>query len=1145
MKSKTLIVKLMAALCVVAMLFSFAGCVDEDKINADIAAAQLSVTELESKLNASIDAVKKTADAAATKAALEEVKASLETAATAADVKALQEKLAAAEATLKTLATTEDLKKVSDSVTEAKNALEKSVTDAQTALNTAISTLETSLKAMIDKNKNDIAAINSKLNDYAAKTDVTALQNRVNALETALGEVDTEAFAKQYTDLTKLLKDSTYKYSYDKFEETVNQVTKVDPYADSEIKKFEDSVVRARFFLARAVNEADLEYAFGILNTAKNALKKLDESLKDALDAIKVITLDDTTKAKFEEVENCYTKLNEKLAEKDPAKTVETEYATIYATYTLKTGAYSNLKKADEKAKEVESTEVAGSTNGIKTQVGKITLPLVHQDSESAVAALESAYTAFRSAYFAKAEYNKLYVDGEDTDDAKLTAVVDALSGGKEIKGFRARLTKLAAAANAAKAIKLIDTDATTGEGNTNTFAWTLARPLYNDNRPATLLANIKAWAESADYKDASDYGTYEGANDDIELVNIKKIFTEEAYTKLVNADTYVKAMNAIYTTYVKGEGVDLIGDINALYNSTSGFQFTLESITEANTYNAAIYNVKTGDDGFDGVDKLITKVTNYDSAKDGNALAMISQTVRDNLAQYRRLADKIDGAVKTVKDTFYTSGAIDSTKVTFANYKKIEDFKTSLTSIYAETAGYNFVAAADKAEGYAITSYADAIYDALMEAYKEFTSKAADAWKKAQEILTKINENGVKLDQGKQINSALDAIVDACSTYGFEPTDVVTIVITAEDGTTTSEPVNFRTLSVDFEGYVTTYAALAKKAFDEVGTSINGSINTMETSAVNAADLSNYNTITALWKAIIGGEGVRHYWFSADYFTESLVTGKKYEDMLGATADVVINGQPGKTYAFLTAADYAKVKTWNETAENTLTAEKAAFKVWKDKADALLAKTMSIHLADDFAKLDTEYQNLWKDAEGKALYYGVLTGPTTSNQLNGERTAYETFKAQKDICDSKKDAASGAATTIIDLINGLPELDATAITSTNAASTLTSVGAIEGLLDDFYATYCTDNCYFVTESNNYLLHLARVKGVAQFVDAYDKKVAAINADTDLDDAAKAAAIAAIDARVSVETVVSAMARCADVASANYNANYYVKMLND
>lgn len=1116
------------------------------KTQENVNQLQTDVAGLKKSLETIASEIKKTADDAATKAAFESAKNALEAAdnqlakdiaAANAAIKAakeeyeankgdleaadkkLQEDLAAANTAIanakkdyqgKIDAINTDLtaakKSVGDNaaaITELQTALKNlqtkvdslTTTDAmkdyvngvKTEINNKITALETSVNNSIKSVTDRLAELEKKVNGDgsgdAPATDLATLAGYVATLQASVKTLQEKKFLDDYIALTEML-NGNGEYSFKNFIDQANEVEE-GPYADEEIEAFQKKIETIKFFLARATTEEEVVNAFAQLAEAKANLKTLVETLREKLDAFKVIANNEKTKTDFRAIVAAYEKLVAKATPEDLAKVAD--YETVKA-------AYDNFFAAVEAGKNDVAKYVNDNLTG-KTVVINVT--------DSLVATAVENLNTFKTTYFANNTYNAYYgiVDAEGNGVlAEADVVANSLAMGAEINGYAKRIELL-------KAAKAYAT-----ENITMTFNWENysgsenVRPAWNDQVNAALLKKITDWIGDKAYKSDADYGTYTGCNNDIEIENVYQILGETAYKDLNTSVTYVLAMKTIHDEFAEVDGakvsVDdaILAKINALITGNVVIDVTNDGLMKG--YQALVAQL----------DGMIENVANYKDT-DPNKLLMVPQATRDNAKAFVDAYGTVAAAIEAIKTELYPDGNVENMSFTsFKQYAKIEDFKNTVetacntlkTTLSAESV------TAPEAILYVEGVLQDSCLLAkLYAAYNTFTADAWDAYKSADEAINKVEANGVKLDMGNQIRTAFLLINNAVRKFGLGPDDM--IVPKAGEGVA---PVNFKKLSDRLQICLNEYKTLAETA-EPVAADLNSKIDAL--ASLNTGDLNNYKQITNVmnefinnWLRKVDGEG------NTVFFTKDITV----EDALTLTQNVLKQGSLSETYKFVDADKYNNIlKVKNTEMVATYEAAQVVIEAWKKSANDVMAEEMTIHT--------TAYNTVFAAYDTVKAYY-IATELGNDNQLFEEYTLYVAFKAKYDEYTNKVAAATGAADEIRTLIDALPAIDT--ITLTNYTTIATDVETINTKLAAYIATYCDGDCQFLADGVNnaahkdYLLILAKVEGVVNYLTN-----------------TVAAGVAEVTINENLENLVSALADVDSVVDVEALVDYYTK----
>lgn len=980
------------------------------KLQEDLAAANTAIANAKKDYQAKIDAIN--ADLTAAKKSVGD---------NAAAITELQTALKDLQTKVGSLTTTD--------------AMEKYVAGVQKTINDKIDALETSVNTSIKNVTDRLAALEAKVNGGASgdapATDLATLSAYVTALQNSVKTLQEKKFLDDYIALTEML-NGNGEYSFKNFIDQANEVEE-GPYADEEIEAFQKKIETIKFFLARATTEEEVVNAFAQLAEAKANLKTLVETLREKLDAFKVIANNEKTKTDFRAIVAAYEKLSEKATPEDLEKVAD--YATVKA-------AYENFFAA-----------VAAGQNDVANYVNENLTgkTVVINVSDSLVATAVENLIAFKTTYFANNTYNAFYgiVDAEGNGVlAEPDVVANSLAMGAEINGYAKRIELL-------KAAKAFAT-----ENITMTFNWETynggvdVRPAWNDQTNGNLLNTINTWMTSSAYKSDADYGTYTGCNNDIEIENVYQILGEDAYKDLNTSVTYVLAMKAIHDEFAEVDGakvtVDdaIIAKINALITGDVVIDVTNDGLMK--DYQALIAQL----------DGKIEAVANYKDT-DPNKLEMVSQATRDNAKAFVDAYAAVVKAMNEVKAKLTTGEEFKFTS--FTQYDLINTFKVAVNTAcdtLKTTLAANSVTAPEAIlyitdeEGNNVLSE-DCLLAQLNALYNEFSKAAYEAWLKADAAIKAVENNGVKLDMGNQIREAFEKITAAVVTFGLKPSDKIA-------PSANQEPVSFDALADRLQGCLNQYKTLAEEA-EVVAADLNTRITAIAALATN--DLNNYKVITALMSDF------DTKWMIEKYFT----AGISVEEALAATANVLKQGSTTDAYKFVTKANYDILNTKNTEIVATYEAAKVVIEQWIADANAVMAETMTIHT--------TAYKTVNEAYAAVVAYYTDLNDET---ELFEEFTKHAEFAVKYAAYTEIVNGATAKANEIRAAIDALVTFDK--VDASNYEATATETARIYGLIEAYNNLYCDDDCQFAPNGENnesgkdYLLTLAKVAGVAEYL---------------------------------------------------------------
>lgn len=1094
---------LVALLLVLTMAFSFVGCNDEtpDRLAA--------LEQAKADLTAALAEVKTVADAAATKTALEEAKAALAAlqtgSATKAELEAAIDRLEGAEADLELVATDAE-------VAAIKAGLEKAINDAKTALSAkdtelanAITALQTSangvagqidakvnalktelegkIKTLSDKIdtlegtvttlgttlegvEGDIADLEAT--DAAHKTAYEALKAAVEALQSKLdGLTDPNgeglaSFVEGYKAATALLYevkengepgDFSAKNFYNKYYAVYNDTI----YKASDREDFKDKYDLIHLKLARATSVAEIKDAFAELDAAIEAMPTLAEMLEDEINKIDFLKADPATAETMERIVALRTEMSTNIE------------AELEAKYDSLKAAYDNLVNADTYLRVT-----------YKDAVANLPAIVLLNDSKDALDDIADMFDTFVSTYFANDAVNAYYYAVPE-DDAEAAPEVNAEAKAAAQKAYAIKLagndyiTAKAKIDRHAALVALVDTKTLTDY--TATFGVT-ELPLYNNTAIPAEWADVEKWL--ADNK--LDVELDAGINH-----NVYTLLGENEYETLKAANTYVEAMNNIYTTKVKGESVDLITAINDIV------------AVPVLTLTADEQNAKTIREHIDAVEAAINAVIGtYNPVLDDNFDAMLEAA---NTADFAAVVEARMVVLNNAKAAYIALLAqvddILPEEIDYSDYKDIETFKATSAQYVTD---YALVAVHfDEVGKTAVDNY----LAELDAAYDELIAEIVVVYKEAEALLDKLEAGALLLSDGHAVNEINGKLKDIIMDMGVDNTD-----IPLGDG-----EANLNDLYEKFAGLIVEYGKKAVAA---------------QTAAATVTDLMNTTwgpdatTYEAFAKLLQNADAIDDvvYAFNA-WYTAHLAgeTGTKAE-VLAAIAGIKIFGAEGN-YVFVTATEYALIcdmDAKSQTAQDAAAAKLAEIDAMLDafRANgAVDAKLVTVPAADDvkaiFDAIVGYYKTYWNDdftidADATdAVITKTYEALTEHAHLTLDTTDLDDDGITEDAVEvyviSKHKVAQAMADMqyIKLLIDALP--------TGNYAQIKTDSAAILAALEDFYAEYyngAVDNTLFsvadeeatpdideTVDGNEYILNFHKKYYVAELEVAYAAKVSA------------------------------------------------------
>ena len=485
---KNMLIRIVSLLCVLTCLFAFASCHDDlatkEEVNNAQNTAKTDLTEAQKALYEAMDAVKATADAAATKAALEEVAAKLETVTGTADAAATQAALEEALAKLTEVETTANAAATNVALEEAKTALNAAIEAVKTTADAAATktALEDAVKAANDANTALKDELDKKIADNTTLIGekATELQAAIDALaDTAATK---EALNKVVADLAGVKATADAAATKAALDEAVATLNAVKATADAaatqvaldkviaDLEALETSsatgaaldevIADLEALETAAATKVELAEVSALLATVKGtadaaatktALEAAEKALNDALDAAKkdiatnasdIVAIKNTlaTLATVENLNNVNAELANVKAIAEAAQTeAEVEAAITAAIKDLKLDDKLATLKSDLQ-KEIADlgTEVKASikTNAddiaaIKTEISNLKLSVGDKTEvtnlATRVAKLEEDLAkidvdAFKNAYVALT--NKLLSADYEYAYSKFVAIV-------------------------------------------------------------------------------------------------------------------------------------------------------------------------------------------------------------------------------------------------------------------------------------------------------------------------------------------------------------------------------------------------------------------------------------------------------------------------------------------------------------------------------------------------------------------------------------------------------------------------------------------------------------------------------------------------------------------------------------------------
>ena len=949
---------LVALLLALVMAFSFVACQDDtpDRLAA--------LEQAKADLTKALADVKTVADAAATKTALDAAQAAIAAlqtgSATKEELKAATDKLAEVEEDLALVATDAE-------VAAIKTALEATINTAKAALEakdaefaTAIANLKTSADGVAGLIDTKVAALKTELEGKitALETSTTNLQNAIEELD---GKVDTHKaefdelkaavealqatvgslgdengeglvnFVEGYKAATKLLyevkEDGTPgEYSFAAFEELFNSIKAAD-YEDATYKKYAASHDELKFYLSRATSVQDVKDIFADLKAAIADLPTLAETLADKIEKIGYLKADEPTAEKIASIKTVYGKME--------TQGVEIE-ADLKADYDALLAAYDNLLAADNYLK-----------NNYAANVDALPAVVLLDTSKDVVDAIKAEFATFVSTYFADNAVNAYYYavpadDAEATDEENAAAKADAAEAyaitlaGEDYTTAKAKIDRYAALDALRGTMVLNDYTA---------FGVTML-PLYSDSAITDHYATVDAWLDANDLDDELELETPV-------THNVYTLLGEDKFVALDKANTYVKAMNEIYTSMVKGESVDLIKDINDIV------------AVPVLTLTANEQNAKDIREDIDAVEAAIDAVIGaYDPALDSNFAKMLEAAKTAEFeAQVELRMTQLNAAKLAYADLLAQIKAdVPELKVVYSDYKEI--------SAHIETSK-NYKTNYALAEVHYTEVGATAVDELLAQLVADYNVLIADikaVYIETKKLLDQLNAGTLLLSQGDDILDLYDALYEIVVTKGVDNIDIAL-------GEVDSEEANLNDLYVGFAKVVTAYGEMAEEAEDAAQAVINLMLSEWGTIAVPDAD-GNYDTdalegFAALLQNVEAIDEVLaafNAWYG-EYLGNEV---GEASAVLAAIDNIEKYGQSGTTYDFIDFTEWFLIIVMDyesEAAQDAAAAERAAISAMLDafRANGAIDDKLVTVPANDDVKAIVEaltkyYKTFWND---------------------------------------------------------------------------------------------------------------------------------------------------------------------------------------
>ncbi len=512
-------------------------------------------------------------------------------------------------------------------------------------------------------------------------------------------------------------------------------------------------------------------------------------------------------------------------------------------------------------------------------------------------------------------------------------------------------------------------------------------KPLFSDlDELSAHKAAIAAWAEENNVNDA----------------NKSAMYGDEYLGNVENAVKYATTMMNIYT------GNDVAGLLEMLNGLCAEEHFVV--YTDKETADACRSQLNLLENAINAY------ATSEGSINDGNLEAMVSTELRNAFAAVEaRVASLMEAkgkfeALLTEMNALTVTPALACWE-TIASYKTTIDTYCTTYEISADDANYNgFVKAANEKQ------------EALMDEYDALTEDISKVYAEIEQIKDEVAAGKSLLSSGIQLYNIWVMIPEMITEFSIYDSN---LIVRAIDGT----PVNFNDFVSECTTMFTEYKQLALTAQTEAAVLVEA---IRSAQALSEKDIKNVDSINDVLDDVKA-------WLNK--YVEGETDTVTYSDRLAEIANVQIADESGKTYVFLSAADYEAIVTH---ANNVNTHKAEAEVAWTEidaKLFALVAEQWNIH--SDFATADDAYQAYI------ATYYA--SDISASTQCFGEWDAYQEFAPVMAEYTTKRGEAGAKAEEIINAINGLVVSE---IDETNAADVLANITIINEMIANYESEY-------------------------------------------------------------------------------------------
>ncbi len=1068
---KVLTKVLLISLCLVLAAGCFVSCDTDDQI----ASLQETIKELEAKIEdnkTKLETVESKENVGKLEDKVDDNTGKIEDNADKIDANAKAEAEALA---AKVQELNAEIKKIADDLKAATDAAAKK-TDldaAKTELNTKLNTISTNLSTVSGKVttlETNYTALSGKLEDYktevgatyATKVEVNNIKTSIENLNTTLATLtqtvntlkNADVF-EEYKNATELL-EGEGEYSLYAFDIDVqNVVLDKALYYVKDYNAFMFEVQSIRFFLSRAITEAQVKAIWAEYKLERTELVKGDAALAEVLDAlIGKITQDPDCMDEADTIFNAMKAAAPELVDDTDAITIR------YKAYEA---AHDYLLAQVTKA----GTSVLPSVDAVINEADGSPY-IILNTSKTVLETANGDYITFKSQFDLTAngtvDTKYLYADTVTVDSIIDSAVNGTFTeAATKLATYNARYEKLNAALLTVVKIE-----------NEKALDYETTRPIYSDIETLNPdLAKVQTWAKALGLLDE------DGAV--VEQLNIDQFYTKDEYELLVKAANYANAMNALFTEDVK----TVLTSLMALRSFNNG------SYDETKVMFAEYGDVMTADTGLkakyeDFVDAIVN-VDNADSYYDQNAnlRAMIDAVKGEVAADAPAVVLGLGSMFARLSELNTAKGKADELKeklnakvgkITYADTNDILDWQNQINGIMTtyEIAADDETVNNDNYD--LIIKDLQALRNDLRDEYNNITAGV----KTVYNAVAALSAAKVPLVYGKTINATQAQIQKLVApTDGSAPVDDANLWLIV-DNAGVEGAVNLSGLFTDMwpkaVNNYDTIALAAQKAATDKDTGINDMI--VAIAKLNTKTLNNYDAIVAVYDAYrawaeqygVLAEGKAF----ADNSNEEIVAALK------AVESISIYGTD-ETYKFVTV-DNLKILLAQYDA--IVATAKAAADDWagiKENLEKLNAAGAWQYTEGDNAGKQNihnqkfaEYEKAYRDYLEKyyavipekpedPITYAIGTGADKGEGVHGEVAVYGAFATQLAEYNKMVERANAEAK---DIVAAIDTLNKATIDLTNAQTDF--LDSVTSLVAAYKTAYgcdflTTHKCDFLT----------------------------------------------------------------------------------